>query len=662
MENKNKTAGSLNNLLENLYVVILVFYPLRHISWGIDLWDTGYNYANFTYMGTEHMDPMWLFSTYLATAVGHLITKLPNAGSLMGMNLYTGLFVSLLALIGYLFSTRTLKMPAWAAFAGEMAAISLCWCPTALLYNYLTYVLFLGAVIFLYFGLTKERKGFLIAAGVCLGTNVFVRFSNLPEAAMIVAVWAWDALAACPPHARSDGGAKKVRERGGRPAAGNGQAEAKTSGFLGRTLAHTGWCLSGYLAALFVWLGHIGLKYGLGEYITGIGRLFAMTDEATDYTAKSMLMGVVGTYVENLYWVLRIGVIIVFGMVVCGLIGQITKILSRDLSNQKSAALSDMGKRTRVFSALFSAALGAAMLVWLYRRGFCSFAFYSYDSILRPGILFLMLTMLTALIRILHPGAAKEEKLLSGLLLLVVLLTSIGSNNGVYPSMNNLFLAAPYTLWEAYRFFRLPFEKKLYPDKKKENLTVIIFSAPAKAVLAAFLLMCAVQFGGFGLDFVFAEATGVQDISGTVENNEILRNIKMSPDKAEAMTGLTAYVKENGLQGQEVILYGQIPSLSYYLQMPSAFNPWSDLASYDIEVMANKMAQLSGETPVIIVGDSYDLWEEGRVTATVNDGTSSENALKIQEDPKWELIVGFMEENGYRLAFQNEKFALYRAE
>jgi hypothetical protein len=315
-----------------------------------------------------------------------------------------------------------------------------------------------------------------------------------------------------------------------------------------------------------------------------------------------------------------------------------------------------------VFSALFSAALGAAMLVWLYRRGFCSFAFYSYDSILRPGILFLMLTMLTALIRILHPGAAKEEKLLSGLLLLVVLLTSIGSNNGVYPSMNNLFLAAPYTLWEAYRFFRLPFEKKLYPDKKKENLTVIIFSAPAKAVLAAFLLMCAVQFGGFGLDFVFAEATGVQDISGTVENNEILRNIKMSPDKAEAMTGLTAYVKENGLQGQEVILYGQIPSLSYYLQMPSAFNPWSDLASYDIEVMENKMAQLNGETPVIIVGDSYDLWEEGRVTGAVNEGTSSENALKIQEDPKWELIVGFMEENGYRLAFQNEKFALYRAE
>ena len=40
------------------------------------------------------------------------------------------------------------------------------------------------------------------------------------------------------------------------------------------------------------------------------------------------------------------------------------------------------------------------MLVWLYGRGFCSLEFYSYGAMLRPGVLFLMLTMLIALIRI----------------------------------------------------------------------------------------------------------------------------------------------------------------------------------------------------------------------------------------------------------------------
>ena len=52
-------------LLESIFIVILALYPLRHINWGLDLMDTGYNYANHTFMGTEHMDSMWLFSTWI---------------------------------------------------------------------------------------------------------------------------------------------------------------------------------------------------------------------------------------------------------------------------------------------------------------------------------------------------------------------------------------------------------------------------------------------------------------------------------------------------------------------------------------------------------------------------------------------------------------------
>lgn len=47
----------------------------------------------------------------------------------------------------------------------------------------------------------------------------------------------------------------------------------------------------------------------------GIGRLFAMTDTASDYKAVSMLRGIVDTYAENLYWAARIGAIVLVGMV-----------------------------------------------------------------------------------------------------------------------------------------------------------------------------------------------------------------------------------------------------------------------------------------------------------------------------------------------------------
>lgn len=668
--------------LEGFLVVLLAFLPLRHISWGLDLWDTGYNYANFTYMGTEHMDPMWLFSTYLSTAVGHLLTKLPNAGNLLGMNFYTGLFASLLALLGYWFSTRTLKMPVWIAFLGELTAISLCWCPTALLYNYLTYVLFLAAVILLYRGLTGEKRNCLIAAGVCLGANVLVRFSNLPEAAMIVAVWAYDFIAW-----------REGRKRAERKAESTTPGTARAGSFWRGTLQHTGWCLLGYMAALVLLCGYIGIRYGLDEYAAGISRLFAMTDNATDYKATSMLMGMIRTYVENLYWAARIGVIVAGGMVLFALAGAVEGRLarqaekrgkaegqsgtSRGLNLENRRGKSDRlkpedqnGKRGGSWREGLAAAihltvvcacvlLGAAMLFWLYWRKFCSFDFYSYDSILRPGILFLMLAMLLAVIRIFHPKSPKEEKLISGMVLLVILLTSIGSNNGVYPSLNNLFVAAPYTLWESWRFVRGTVSLSI-PLGRKKKTNVIISPFPAKVVLAAFLLLCAVQFGGFGIKFTFAEATGVQDVSASVSNNEILRSIKMSSDKAECMTELSAYITDNDLQGQEVILYGGVPSLSYYLQMPSAFNPWSDLLSYSKEVMDEELQKLESETPVIILGNSYALYEEGGEEALKASGVSEKEQQSILSDEKWVLLKAFMQRNGYQQTFRNEMFAVYR--
>lgn len=608
---------------ESIFVLVLGLYPMRHIYIGLDLWDTGYNYANFQYMGTEHMDSMWLFSTYLSNVVGNFLTKLPSAGILAGMNLYTGLFVSLLAVLGYLFCTRKLGISPLVTFIGEFVAISLCWCPTALLYNYLTYVLFLLCVILLYKGLTEERKWCLFAAGICLGCNVLVRFSNLPEAAMIVAVWAYGILEVLEERA-----AKKNAE----------DSCIKKIGAGKRTVNRTLWCLGGYLAALAVLYGYIAIRYGLDEYIAGIGRLFAMTDNATDYKATSMLMGMVNTYVSNLYWLLRMGIIVLVGMFGWFVAG----ILKR-----KVKWLANNAKLKKVMDGICYIAcvgLAAAMILWLYYREFCSWAFYSYDSMLRPAILFLMLAMLIGMVRILGRKVPKEEKLISGMVVLVILLTCIGSNNEVYPSINNLFVAAPYTLWQCAKFVSSVKAKEVFP---------------VKAILVAFLTMFLFQSTAFGAKFVFAEATGVRDTTATVENNEILKGIQMSPERAEWMTDISAYVADNDLRGREVILYGDIPSLSYYLQMPSAFNPWSDLESYSVAQMELVLAQLAEEIreqdlkrPIVIVEKNY--------LESFGDGSEpAPSSKKEQQNRKWQMLLEFMEEFGYEQTFVNDKFVMW---
>ena len=287
---KNKMAGAVGQsqrrLWDFLFVAVLVLYPLRHIAWGLDLWDTGYGYANFEYMGTRHMDPMWLFSTYLTTAIGHFLSLLPGAKTLIGMNFYTGLSISLLAVLGYYFCTKVLKIPAWLTFLGEFTAVSFCWCPTGSFYNYVTYIFFLISVICLYLGLSRGKGGLLFAAGVALGCNVLARFSNLPEAAMIVGVWAYGIICWLEEQKSI---AQDCVDVAGNAETENKEARKKAAGrrLRKKLLQDTGMCLAGYLTALLVLFGYIQIRYGMDEYVRGIQRLFSMTEVATDYTAAS---------------------------------------------------------------------------------------------------------------------------------------------------------------------------------------------------------------------------------------------------------------------------------------------------------------------------------------------------------------------------------------
>lgn len=602
---------------EILFGIIMLLYPLRHINIGLDLWDTGYNYANFTYMGFEHMDSMWLFSTYLANFVGHIITHLPGADNLIGMNLYTGLFVSFLAIAGYYFITRILHASKWIAFVGEFVAISLCWCPTALLYNYLTYVLFLLSIINLFIGLYNEKRQSLFIAGFFLGTNILVRFSNLPQAAMILVVWVYDFIVW---YKRKKSGIELLRE-------------AKLWHVY---LRHTAWCLSGYLSALTIMAFYIQMRYGLDSYIKGICRLFSMTDSATDYKPVAMIMGIIGTYVENLYWVFRIMIIVAVGIIICSAMEYICKNV---LFVQKSKILC---KTIQYGNKAIAMLIAIVMVIWLYKRGFCSLQFYSYGSMLRPAILFMMLSMVIAAGKIIYPKTKDKEILISLIVILVILLTSIGSNNGVYPSINNLFIVAPYTFWECWKF-----------TKNAGNILIkkiVIIIYPVKYIMLAFLLLFMVQTTVFGMKFVFAEATGVQDISATVENNEVLKGVRMSSDKAKWISELSEYVNENHLQEKKLILYGNIPAVSYYLKMPAAFNPWIDLRSYNIEQMKLDMQKLEKETvskeklPIIIL--------EHKQIASLEDG--------IEDNEKWMLLNDFIERHAYEIGFKNEKFVLLK--
>lgn len=591
-----------------IYPLILLLYPLRHIRVGAEWCDTGYNYGNFTYM--NYMDPMWLLSTYLGNAVGHLLTLLPGGGTMLGMNIYTGLFVSLLALGGYFFFTCRIGLSRTLTFWGEMLAVSFCWCPTALLYNYLTYVLMGGGVILLYHALSAEIQNprwYFVGAGVCLGLNVLVRFPNLAEAALILAVWVMALIR---------------RQR------------------LGRTVTQTLQCLGGYLLGLGGGFAVIALRYGPRTYIEGIIRLMSMPSEASEYTVYSMVVQQLRNYWQNCIWLGYLAFFMIMGFIVYALLPQ------------KLNWIKNVGYVGSVFCGFY----------YLMMRDMFNIKYSTKESAFQWGVILLTATLAVGLVTIFRKKSTEQEKLMCGLGMLVVLITPLGSNNHLYSAVNNLFLVAPFTLWMLARFLRwLP--SRLTRGGKWE---VSLFTV--KAMLVCILVMITVQGTLFGMTYVFSESSGGENLHTPIVGNDVLKGMLTSPERAEALNTLSAYVNHQGLKGQEIILYGRIPSLSYYLEMPFAISAWPDLASYNYSVMIGDLERLAGEIaegkrakPVLLLEKRQGTYLAGGKDALTALGVSDQEAAGILEDRKLMLLADWIETYGYEVCFENEKFLLFQA-
>ena len=570
-------------------IVILILYPLRHAGLGVDLWDAGYNYTNFEYPGLMYMDSMWYYSTWLAGQLGTFLTKLPFGGSMLGMNIYTGLLVSLIAVLSWVFAVKKLNAPAWIAFLGEILALSLCWAPSAILYNYLTYLLLLAGTLLLHQGLTTQRRGFLVAAGVALGVNVAVRFSNLPQAALIIAVWTYGWM-----------GRKKFRE----------------------ILKDTGFCILGYVGAIAAYMLLMSALYGFSEYVQGIMRLFEMTETARDYAPSSMFTALFETYYESAYWLKRY---LVLGAAEFVLIF----ILPRSWVKIKKALI--------IAGTLI-------VTVWLIQKGYCYTDYHIYESVFDPCVTLLILMIVMSAYLLVRKSVSREEKLMAVIAVVTVLITSLGSNNAVYSSINNLFLVMPWFLGVLLKFIK----------ERKE-----IWYFPFQCLLTATACLLLVQGLRFGRTFVYEQATGGRNMDTVVSEVPVLRGIKTSREKAEALTGLYLHLQESGAADRECLLYGQIPGVAYYMELAPAMNVWSDLRSYTYINMKDDLQQVRAEAdagqekPVIILNAG--------LISYVEEKKQGDYPFQGDQDiQKMELICTFMEEYGYEMTYENEKFAVYQ--
>lgn len=563
-----------------LFPLIIVVFALLKVNKGINLEDTTYSLGNYRFF-TESTG-VWFLLTFVSNVAGYLLMLLPGGATMLGMNIYASLLVALMGVLSYRFFIT--KMPYYLAFIAEIVAVSMCWAPKTILYHYLTYFVLMMGAILLFRGLAGNSPVCLFLAGVILGINLLVRFPNNGlEVLLIIPLIYYGAI-----------------------------CKISTKEMLKSVVL----CVSGYLLGFILILAIMSAVYGMDTFGQLINGVLGISGSASDYTMGAMIISILDAYWHGFKWALY--------LIVCALMG-IPFFLLFD------------GKWMKLRKIVYCVCIVLLYFV-LYKWGMFNFKYYQKESALQLGAIFLLMSIGVNLWMLFTKQINNDWKLIGAISLVIILITPLGSNNYIWPVLNNLFLIAPVTIWMIYRFTKWGREYLDYSRK------VPLFAI--KAMLFSVLLMFAVQAIGVGVNYVFVDGEDGQRVSYEVTNSQILKGMKTTEVKASALSELCKYMNEHDeLDGRSVILYGNIPGLSYILDRPSALNTtWSDLASNPVEDMKESIENVDTTNPdkrpiVIISRALYDV---------------PDNSIKF------DLVNSLIYDNGYEEAYINDLVVVYR--
>ncbi|MCR5670078.1 MAG: hypothetical protein K6G10_03660 [Butyrivibrio sp.] len=556
-----------------VFPIILLLFPLAGVNAGLDITDVTYNMANFRFM--ELIDPMWILSTYVGNSLGYLIMKLPGAGSLLGFGIYCSFLFGAVMLVVYYVLQKF--MPGWMIFLGLLMAEGLSWCPRVIMYNYCTYYLMTFGALFLLAGIfAMERQNlYLFLAGVCLGMNVMVRFPNVTQSMLILVLWFYGAVAK-----------EKFRE------------------IVKETLV----CIGGYATGFAIPLVFISITYGPTAYFDMIGNLFGMTKGASDYTAGVMVASIMEAYLTTGRHMLI--------MIPCIMAGIIMFLFAK-------------GKYVPVKKILYI--LGLLILVrYYFASGVFTRNYYYYDSIFQAAMMFVIITLVISIIAsfgILN--GSKQEQTLGFLLVMIILITPLGSNNYTFPIINNLYLVAPIGLWLLRRLM--------------QRLGEGDHNFPWQAMVTTVIIVCLIQGALFRFNFSFVDGADGTKRDTKVTFMEKGNGLVTTKSNADSLNELSSFLRDNGLYGEPAIFFGSVPGLSYFFDMePSIDTVWPDLDSYTTEHFDAEMSRLSGSDdpePTVIVG--FD-----------STGSSSYNY-------KYDILLDYIANHDYNKVFESDRFTVY---
>ena len=595
---------------EYFYLAAFAILAFAGVWRGVDLSDTTYSLGNYRFMG--ELTGSFENATFLSILTGAFLTKI-FGGSILAMNIVTKLFPLASVIIVY-FSLRN-KVKPFILFVSGMTALGLCWCPSVILYNYLTYFLLTAACMLLFtaFEGKKKKDVRFFFAGLLLGINLLVRISNAVEVLLIIFV-------IC---------AFIIKKRKG-------------------MLKAIGLCILGYIAGalsgLAVFFAYAKFSGGnsaekISSMLEWIKGLLSGTggSGSSGYSMKLMLMTILENYRGNMRFA-GVAAVVIFAGVLMFLFQPVSSVCS-----EKKAKLI-----VNIKKVIFIAAMG--LLFEYYRRnGVFTFKYMNNGSIFNISVVFIIISLLVFLSAIFLPWMEDHEKLLSVMGILIILITPLGTNNHLFAVINNMFVIMPAAVCVMAGYLRI----------LKDN--IVLF--PAKAFVCLLTGLVAVQALLFGLVYCFRVGDGQTfEVRRFAYGNSIpvLNGLYGPKYERDELCGLADALNqsENVEDGAKLLTWGNVPGFYYILDMPPALPTlWPDLESYPYIEFSKGLNKLDADDtlPVIIMSaeeaEGFGANEVYSYSAkTTDSGPSMLKRLALME---------FMSTNNYTCEYSNDGYAYF---
>ena len=383
---------------------------------------------------------------------------------------------------------------------------------------------------------------------------------------------------------------------------------AVTGSGISETVRKTGICIGGYFLGLFIPYVLILFMYGPGAYLKMIQSLFGMTGGASDYQAGGMLSSIISAYMTTA------GNMAI--MLPCIAAGIIMFVMLP-------------GKYVPVKKLLYVAGL-LVLVRFYFGRGIFTRNYFYYDSVFQAAMMFVVFGIVMLIIGSLGVlnGSRQEQTLAFGALM-VILITPIGSNNYTFPVINNLFVAAPIILWIMRRLMQRMGERDV--------------DFPWQAMMTMVIAVLLVQGAIFHAVFAFKDGDdgSVRDSHSEVPKVAAMRT---GSDNAGTLDELYRFLEEKDLFDKKVILFGDIPGISYVFDMEMAIDSaWPDLDSYSCDKFREQLesAAPDREETLIITGSPIPEYaSSGR---------------------KYDILLDYIASSDYNKVFENDKYTVYAA-